>query len=114
MQLLHSDFLICQENLIFFFISVGYGPQSKPYITIWLCTWGVRGCLGCIGPSSFDCVYNFSQASLQHKYTVHDLTPGLRKCTHGPELPCLAGTLPPMTDPMYSLIRSAYWQITTS
>ncbi len=24
----------------------------------------------CIGPSSFDCVYNFSQASSQHKYTV--------------------------------------------
>ncbi len=26
--------------------------------------------------------------------------------THGPELPCVAGTLPPMTDPVYSLIRA--------
>ena len=26
--------------------------------------------LSLVGPSSFDCVYNFSQASSQHKYTV--------------------------------------------
>ncbi len=55
-------------------------------------------------PSSFDCVYNFSQASSQQKYTVTS-TPGLRQCTHGPELPCVAGTHPHMTDTMYSLIR---------
>jgi hypothetical protein len=52
-----------------------------------------------VGPSSFDCVYNFSQASSQHKYTVTShLAYDNIHITHGPELPCVAGTLPPMTD----------------
>ncbi len=39
-----------------------------------------------------------------------DLTHGLRQYTHGPELPCVGGTLPPMSDPVYSLIRGTHCQ----
>jgi hypothetical protein len=40
-----------------------------------------------MGPSSFDCVYNFSQASLQHKYTScrHYRGPVYLKGTHQAE-----------------------------
>ena len=60
-----------------------------------------------MGPSYFDSVYNISM------YAASDLTPGLRQYTHGPELSCVAGTLPPLTDPMYSLICVYHTQFST-
>ena len=42
-------------------------------------------------------------------YAASDLTPGLRQYTHGPELPCVARTLPPMTDPICSIIMRDFY-----
>ncbi len=61
----------------------------------------------CIGPSSFDCVYSFSQASSQHKYTV---TTHLAYDNVHTVLSCPAWLWPsPLWPiPMYSLIRGYY------
>jgi hypothetical protein len=61
----------------------------------------------CIGPSSFDCVYIFSQASSQHKYTVtsHLAYDNVYTVLSCPAWLVPSRGLPPMTYPMYSLIR---------
>jgi hypothetical protein len=50
-------------------------------------------------------LYFRKKSQIRCTLVYSDLTPGLRQCTHGPELPCVAGTLPPINDPMYSPIH---------
>ncbi len=49
--------------------SVEGSPDPQPGHVQRFCVILVLG-LSLVGPSSFDCVYNFSKASSQHKYTV--------------------------------------------
>ncbi len=83
-------------------VYVYFTARTRPAI---LCnSWGVTFA---IGPSSFDCVYNFSQASSQHKYTVtsHMAYDNVLTVL---SWPAWLGTSPLMTDPMYSLIRGLF------